>query len=125
MKKYLILISLSLLLILSGCKQTDTGATGTFLGGTEGVSISFVNLAPPSQFSQNDSVKIKVLLKNKGETKIATGNAKARIFGVELSNFGLTPQYRGTLGPLEAQGEFTKEGGQQEIDFGNIFSKIS
>jgi len=124
MKKYFILIFLSLLLILSGCTQTETGTKGTFLGGTDGVSISLVNLAPPSQFSQNDSVKIKVLLKNKGETKIATGNAKARIFGVELSNFGLTSEYRSTLGPLEAQGEFSKEGGEQEIDFGNIRYKL-
>ena len=59
MKKYFILIFLSLLLILSGCTQTETGTKGTFLGGTDGVSISLVNLAPPSQFSQNDSVKIK------------------------------------------------------------------
>ena len=124
MRKYFIFIFLSLLLILSGCKQTDTEKKGTFLGGIEGVSINFVNLAPPSQFSQNDSVKFKVLLKNKGEAKVATGNAKARIFGVELSNFGLTPQYRGTLGPLEAQGEFTAEGGEQEIDFGNIKYKL-
>ncbi|MEK6834695.1 MAG: hypothetical protein AABX61_00340 [Nanoarchaeota archaeon] len=124
MKKHFILIFLSLLLVLSGCSQQSTTKTGTFLGGTNGVSIELVNLAPPSQFSQNDSVKIKVLLKNNGETKIATGNAKARIFGVELSNFGLTSGYRSTLGPLEAQGEFTKEGGQQEIDFGNIKYKL-
>ncbi len=120
MKKYFAIIFLSLLLIISGCKQQDTGKKGAFIGGTDGVSIDFVNLAPPTQFSQNDSVKVKVLLKNKGESKVVTGNAKARIFGVELTNFGLTPTYRGTLGPLEAQGEFTKEGGEQEIDFGNI-----
>lgn len=124
MKKHFILIFLSLLLVLSGCSQQNTTKTGAFLGGTNGVSIELVNLAPPSQFSQNDSVKIKVLLKNNGETKVATGNAKARIFGVELSNFGLTQGYRSTLGPLEGQGEFTKEGGQQEIDFGNIKYKL-
>ena len=117
MKKYFIIIFLSLLLIISGCKQKDTEKKGAFIGGTEGVSIEFVNLAPLSQFSQNDSVKVKVLLKNKGETKIATGNAKARIFGVALEDFGLTPEYRAALGPLESQGEFTKEGGEQEIDF--------
>jgi len=120
MKKYFAIIFLSLLLISSGCKQQDTGKKGAFVGGTDGVSIEFVNLAPPTQFSQNDSVNIKVLLKNKGESKVVTGNAKARIFGVELTNFGLTPAYRGTLGPLESQGEFTKEGGEQEIDFGNL-----
>jgi hypothetical protein len=124
MKKHMIIIFLCLLLLISGCKKAETGKTGTFLGGTDGVSISFVNLAPPSQFSQNDSVNLKVLLKNQGETKIATGNARARIFGVELNNFDLKSDYKGTLGPLEAKGEFTKEGGQQEIDFGNIKYKL-
>jgi hypothetical protein len=124
MKKYFILIFFSLLLMISSCTTTDTTKKGTFLGGAEGVSISFVNLAPSSQFSQNDSVKIKVLLKNKGETKVATGNTKARIFGITLENFGLVKEYKSNLGPLEAQGEFTKEGGQQEIDLGTIKYKL-
>src|SRR3989344_4479483 len=93
MKKYFIFIFLSLLLALSGCKQQDTGSTGTFIGGTDGVSVEFVNLAPSSQFNQNDSVRVKVLLKNKGETRVATG-------------------------------EFTSDGGEQEVELGTIKYKL-
>ena len=125
MNKYIVIISLSLLLVLSGCKTTETPPTGAFLGGTDGVSIEFVNLAPPSSFNQNDSVKVKVLLTNKGESRVATGNAKSRIFGITLENFGLTSAYKSNLGPIEAKGEFTKEGGEQEIELGTIKYKLS
>ena len=124
MKKYFIFIFLSLLLALSGCKQQDTGSSGTFIGGTDGVSVEFVNLAPPSQFNQNDSVRVKALLKNKGETRVATGNAKARVFGVTLENFGLTQDYKTNLGPIEARGEFTSDGGEQEVELGTIKYKL-
>ena len=120
MKQYLFISFLVLIVLVSGCKTQDTKKIGTFTGGTEGVIVSFVNLAPPSSFSQGDNVRLKILLNNKGETRIQTGNAKVRIFGVNLENFGLQSAYRSTLGPLEAQGEFTAQGGEQEIDFGQI-----
>ncbi len=124
MKYYSLFLALVLIIILSGASgcqtTTTTPKTGTFIGGTDGVSVSFVNLAPPSSFTQTDSARLKVLLTNKGETPIQTGNAKVRIFGITVANFGLTDAYKSTLGPLEAEGEFTATGGEQEIDFGQI-----
>ena len=121
MKKYYFLIFFVLLLMIAGCKtDQDTDKKGTFLGGSEGVTVEFVNLAPPSQFNQDEDVRLRVLLKNKGEARVATGYTKVRIFGVQVSDFGLTSAYKSNLGPLEAAGEFTKEGGEQEIDFGTI-----
>lgn len=125
MKKYLIIIALSFLIILSGCKSNQPTTKGSFLGGTDGVEISFVNLFPPSQFSQNDSnIQVKVLLKNKGETRVATGNAKSRIFGINLDTFGLTQDYRATLGPLEGRSE-SSPGDEKEIELGTIKYKGS
>ncbi len=125
MKKYLVLAFLITLIIISGCKKnTDTGNKGTFKGGTEGVSVSFVNLAPPSSFTQGDSVKLKVLLKNKGETLVQTGNAKVRIFGINLDNFGLQNVYKSNLGPIQGQGELTATGGEQEVELGTINYKL-
>lgn len=121
MRNYLLFLALILIIIISGCQPTNDGTkTGTFIGGAEGVSIEFLNLAPPGEFSQDDNVRLKVLLTNKGETKVQTGNAKVRIFGITVENFGLTDDYKSTLGPLEGEGEFTAEGGEQEIDFGQI-----
>ncbi len=125
MKTYSLFIFLILGILISGCTTTTSDKTGTFTGGTEGVGIEFVNLAPPSSFSQSEPVRLRVLLKNGGETPVQTGNARVRIFGVTLENFGLQNTYKGTLGPLEAQGEFTAQGGEQEIDFGQINYKPS
>jgi hypothetical protein len=119
MKKYLLIIFLLLALIISGCQPSQTTTTGPFKGGIDGLSINFVNLAPISQFSQNDSVKVKVLLKNKGETQVTTGNAKSRMFGVNLDVFSLTPEYRSNLGPLIEIGP-NQDGGEQEIELGTI-----
>jgi len=126
MKKSFIVGILVIIVLISGCtKNTDTGTDGPFQGGTEGVSVEFVNLAPPSSFSQNEPTKVKVLLKNQGETRVQTGNAKVKLFGVTLNNFGLPSNYKGTLGPLEPKGEFTAEGGEQEVEIGTINYKLS
>ena len=48
MKKSFIVGILVIIVLISGCtKNTDTGTDGPFQGGTEGVSVEFVNLAPP------------------------------------------------------------------------------
>ena len=121
MKKYSILLFLTLIIFIAGCTPKENGTpAGTFIGGTEGVGIEFVSLAPPSSFSQDDQVSLRILLTNKGETRVQTGNAKARIFGINLENFGLQNIYKSNLGPIEAQGEFTATGGEQEINFGQI-----
>src|SRR3989338_9079916 len=97
-KKYLYLIFVSALLLLVGCQNGDKQPvkTGTFFGGTDGVSISFVEIFPPTKIDQNDVIPVKVLLENKGEYDLVTGAAKAKIFGVPLQNFGLSDQYIAT-----------------------------
>ena len=82
MKKYFILIFLILLIFIAGCKQKQDTSKGTFIGGIKGLSVELVNLAPPSQFNQNDSVKLKVLVKNKGENKNKIFH-RARLFEKE------------------------------------------
>ena len=122
MKRYhtLMILVVASLFLVSGCNKEDSNArVGTFFGGTEGVSIEFEKVAPPTQFEQDDSVSVKTVLKNKGEFDLQTGKAKARIFGVNLNNFGLTSEYKGTDGSLRARGEFSEQGGEQVIDFGN------
>lgn len=48
-----------------------------------------------------------------------SGKAKAKIFGINLNTFGLTDQYKGSAGPLRGRGEFSDQGGEQVLDFGN------
>jgi len=120
MRKIAIVMLLSFFILIFGCSQTtEEKSTGTFTGGVNGVSIAFVDLAPPKTFDEGNSVPVKVVLKNKGEYDLAAGSAKARIFGVNLDNFGLTKAYLSTAGALRGVGEFNSEGGQGEIDFGD------
>ena len=121
MKKYIIIIFLALLLIFSGCAKKDTNEKiATYYGGIDGVSISFKEIAPPDQFDQGKEVPVAVLLKNKGEYDIVSGNAKAKIYGINLDTFNLLNEYRGTNGILRGKGEFNIEGGEREITFGNL-----
>lgn len=118
-KSYIFAILVIPLLFLAGCTKEEKGKVGTFFGGIDGVSIEFEQLAPPSKFEQDDSVSIRTVLKNKGEFDLQSGKAKARIFGINLNTFGLTDQYKGTSGPLRGRGEFSEQGGEQIVDFGN------
>ncbi|MFH1209198.1 MAG: hypothetical protein V1663_00195 [archaeon] len=109
-----------LLLFVNGCTKKTTTTSTTFLGGTEGVKIEFKDVAPPSEFDQGEDVPVKVILKNNGEYDIVTGNAKAKIYGINLQDFGLTGDYKSNLGLLRGKGEFLEQGGEQEVSFGNL-----
>ena len=107
-------------IFIIGCQGgEETGGTGTFTGGANGLTIAFVELSPPKTFDEGNIVPVKLILKNKGEYDLAAGETKARIYGVNLDNFGLGKEYKSTSGPLRGVGEFNAEGGQGEIDFGN------
>ena len=103
----------------STTQQTNTG--GTFIGGTEGIKISFKDTMV-SEFQQSDSVPVNVVLNNKGENDLGIGDAKVKLFGVDLSNFGLTSAgtYKGTSGLLKKVSSINPEGSEQEINFGDM-----
>jgi|SRR3989344_5951438 len=122
MKKYAIIIFLALLVILAGCgkKEDSSVLTDAFYGGTDGVSVQFKEIAPPDQFDQGEEVPVAVILRNSGEYDIVSGNAKAKIYGINTKTFNLPDEYRGTNGILRGKGEFNLEGGEREISFGNL-----
>jgi len=115
-----ILIAILVLFFISGCTQEPTTISSTFMGGTEGISVEFKDIAPPSEFNQGEDVAVKVILKNDGEYDVVGGNAKAKIYGINVVDFGLSGEYKSNVGLLRGMGEFLEEGGEQEIDFGNL-----
>ena len=119
MRRILILVFL-VLFFITGCAQKQQEKSGTFIGGSDGISIEFKDIAPPAEFNQGEDVPIKVILKNNGEYDIVSGNAKAKIYGINLNDFGLTGEYKSNIGLLRGKGEFLEEGGEQEISFGNL-----
>lgn len=126
-KKLLALfLIVSLFFMAAQCgTTTKKESTGTFTGGSKGIEISFKDTAPVSEFQQSDSVPITIVLKNSGEFDLGIGTAKAKIFGVNLDNFGIaTKTYKGSTGPLKGVSAINPEGSQQEINFGNMKYKI-
>ncbi|MBU2633780.1 MAG: hypothetical protein KJ674_00890 [Nanoarchaeota archaeon] len=115
-----ILIAILVLFFISGCSQEPTSISSTFIGGTEGISVTFKDIAPPSEFNQGEDVAVKVILKNDGEYDVVTGNANAKIYGINVADFGLSGDYKSNVGLLRGMGEFLEEGGEQEINFGNL-----
>lgn len=121
MKKYVIIFILTLLIVLTGCaEEKDDEKTTAFYGGTDGVSVEFKKISPPDQFNQGEEIPVSVILKNSGEHNIVSGNAMAEIYGINLETFNLAKGYKGTTGELRGKGEFNIEGGEREIDFGNL-----
>ncbi|MAG46994.1 hypothetical protein CL617_00170 [archaeon] len=120
-KRVALLFLLFGVILIVGCDDPEVPEkSGTFFGGNDGISASFVKVSPPSSFDQDDSVAVKVLLENKGETEIVAGNAKVKIHGINVNNFGLNSDYKATQGVLIGKSERSTKGGQQEIDFGRM-----
>ena len=124
MKKTIIIILIFSLLLVSSCKQQATvDSTATFIGGTVGLSADFVTSNPPSEFKKSSSVPLKILIKNEGESQVATGNAKVKIFSPEPTQLGLSTAFKSNIGALMKKDSLTGTGGEQEIDFGKISYK--
>lgn len=125
-KAVALFLALSLLFIAAACGQTEKKAGGTFSGGSDGILISFKETAPVSEFQQKDSVPVTATLKNKGEFDLNSGEAKAKLFGLNLDNFGLSTAktYKGSTGALKGVSSINPEGSEQEIGFGDLKYKL-
>lgn len=116
------LLVFSIMFIAAQCGTTQpTNTGGTFSGGTNGVKVSFKDTMV-SEFQQSDSVPVNVVLTNKGENGLNAGDAKVKLFGLNLVNFGLTSAglYKGTSGELKGVSSINPEGSEQEVSFGNM-----
>ncbi len=121
MKKTIIYILLISLVLFGGqCAQKQKAAEGPFVGGAKGVDIAFIAGSPPTEFSQTDTVPVKVLLKNNGEQDINAEDAQVKVYGIYYPNFGLLDQYKGTSSILRGITQFEKEGGEQQVEIGNL-----
>ena len=124
MKKITIIILIFTLFLVSSCNQQEqVDSTATFMGGTLGVSADFVTSNPPSEFKKSSSVPLKIVLRNDGESQVASGNAKVKIFSPDPTQLGLSNTFKSNVAALMPIDTLTKTGGEQEIDFGKISYK--
>lgn len=97
-KKELKLIAFSVvfLLFIAGCAggdKTPAGApTSPFLGGSEGIEISFLEGAPPEEVTDNGLFDFQAILmiKNKGEYALGKDQVNASLIGFQPEDFGIT-----------------------------------
>jgi len=94
-KRIVALFLLISVLFLTGCTQNNTGKTSQtdpFIGGTNGLVISFQKDAPPAEVfdSRNFPFDVEVKLKNDGETDIKKEDVVVKISGVSPADFGLS-----------------------------------
>lgn len=121
-KNLALVLVFSIMFMAAQCGTTQqTTKGGTFIGGTDGVKISFKSTMV-SEFQQSDSVPVNIVLTNKGENDLGIGEAKVKLFGVDLANFGLSgaKTYKGTSGALKKVSSINPEGSEQEINFGSM-----
>jgi hypothetical protein len=95
MKTSILTIALiAALVVLAGCgqKQETNDATKTFIGGTEGLAMSFEPGFPPEEAfdSSNSPFDIDIKMKNNGEYTVKAANVEARIVGPYAPDFGKT-----------------------------------
>ncbi|MFH1181838.1 MAG: hypothetical protein V1702_02675 [Candidatus Woesearchaeota archaeon] len=82
-----------LVLFLAGCQTSTTSSSSTpFIGGTNGLLISFLDNSPPPQVSDGATFpfNIIVLLENAGEYDIPAGQASVTISGLYPGDFGVS-----------------------------------
>jgi hypothetical protein len=87
------------LLFLGGCsdegRREDVGPISTpFVGGSMGLSMEFIDGAPPSEIFDNAQFPFAINLKieNLGEHNVETTDGYIEITGIEASEFGLSSQ---------------------------------
>ncbi|MFC2134732.1 hypothetical protein ACFLTH_08960 [Bacteroidota bacterium] len=95
MRKGLILL-LILLVALASCssnnKSTTAGNQKSFIGGTTGLSVSFVDGEPPTEVTDGGQTPftVAVQIENMGETFVSKDDIHLTLKGIDAKSFGLS-----------------------------------
>jgi len=117
----LIIVIISILLI-AGCASKQKGSSAGYLGGTNGLKISFADGEPPEKVldANNEQFSITLLLKNEGERDIKAGGVKTTIAGINPTSFqikDITLKNGNDITGSRREQDKTVAGGQDEITY--------
>jgi len=94
LKKTLAVFAVALAVLIAGCatEESATVSVEPFIGGTEGITVSFENGRPPAETFDRGTTPfdISVKLENKGEYSVPKEKVKVSITGVLASEFGVS-----------------------------------
>lgn len=125
MKKRLLLFVF--LIVLAGCasltRTQQPESEGAFVGGTQGLSMSFVEGEPPARVLDDgqEVFFITLMLRNEGEFTVPTGRIISSLSGISQDAFALKSLDAKSDFVLESKSksrDATLPGGQEEISFG-------
>jgi len=128
MKKVLALLAiLAFTVFLSGCTTQQTVGK-TFIGGTEGLRVSFLPGQPPDTITDGGTASFGIALKleNIGESTIAPGDLYVQILGIDSGIFGANnPEFKNAnkeeiRGAVKNFDGSVLNGGVSTIDFGEL-----
>lgn len=121
--KYLMVL-IPLMLFLAGCggQETPTNVGGAFLGGTEGLTVTFEPLSVMEDgiytIFDTEDFPLEVILNNRGEENLPAGKATLRLLGPAKTDFLNIPSWElSNIAELEKKSEFNLEGGEEVISF--------
>ncbi|MBI2652175.1 hypothetical protein HYX00_01810 [Candidatus Woesearchaeota archaeon] len=92
---YVIALFISLILLVSACKQSGAAAGSAprtpFIGGTAGVTINFLKDNPPPEVTDSDTFDFNAIvsLKNEGEFNILSSQIKVDLIGFDPADFNI------------------------------------
>jgi len=92
MKRVILILSFVLIMIaLSGCSGTTPVKGNTFVGGTKGLEVSFLQDSPPDEAfdAGQRPFDVSVQLRNVGEYDIPKERVKAKLSGLSPSDFSV------------------------------------
>ncbi|MCX6711913.1 MAG: hypothetical protein NT139_02665 [Candidatus Woesearchaeota archaeon] len=115
---------LSLFLVIVGCTSTTTTSKpGTFVGGTNGLDLSFISEEPPDRVldDNQDLFYITVAIENKGEFDIPANKIIGSLSGIDKDSFQISSmdiKLNRDLPGVSKSRDKVIMGGEDELEFG-------
>jgi hypothetical protein len=125
MRKIILALLVLLVVFSAGCLNGDDNPTdpeSPYIGGSNGLGLSFEATAPLAEFTQDDEVDVRLKVINRGEQEILENTAKVKLYGISPTEFNtLSFDYFNVEPSLfPAEKEIFDVGGQAVVDMGKI-----
>ena len=122
MKKIILLVLLSAMLLIVGCGEGEQQvSSGAFIGGSQGVTVQFepfgVEESGTYSIYDEETFPIEVTLKNKGEYELQKGDVKIELKGPSLDFSGIPALSKNNEGIVEIISDLLPTGGEETITF--------
>lgn len=123
-KRGIIILLISVLFLAACDEEGEVTGPSPYIGGEDGVIATFepIGIEESGTYTiyEDETFPIQIVLKNKGEEDIDTGNVKVELYGIFLEDFSEVAGKELTNDEeIEGISEINREGDEFIIDFGS------